>query len=910
MDGTQHVISDADLATAFEKHGAASCRMAADKVMGNGAIQRLRDIPYEKRSEFLGVLHLSANADSSDLPVIARQEPSAENKTDGQSEIEERADPTPVKPDLDQARRHIQLLTGHHNTRVNVRLFHDGKDKSKYATKLNGAIEELWPEIEARQAEGYGAFVVVNEGGNTDASITRTRALFIDGDDVPLPEQDKWHAAPDFLVIRDSAHWHAYWRVTDLPVEQFKQAQRRLAAYYGTDPTVSNRSRVMRLAGTLHLKDPAHPVLVALSGIDDWEGVPSGRGAADLLAGLPEVAVPEVEHIANEPARPKGSDRGGVTPVQLHEMLSYIDPTFDSSKPANFNTDEFGGDFEWGMSEWAGLARMIWNGEIPLVGEGAENFDWHGFTFAWSSGELWSERTGEVIVTSCPESMEALGARLSGETNSTHYTVGTIIKLARACGYNGKVGLSKEIDFEIGSDIELARRFLADLAREGGREVIHAEGEFYQFDGTHWAVLTKSDLRPRVHQYDGMRYGEQHRMIRLTQARVSSILHEAAVMVERPGFFDAAAIGINCCNGFIRFDQNGTPTLTPHDPGYRARHVMAATWRPDMDWSWEAPLLSELLNGCFRDDADKGQRIDLLSEICGAVAMGLSPQMLKQPKAFVLFGKHANNGKNQILDMIRGLVPPEAVVSVNPSQFDHDAYRVKLRGRLLNTASELGTARTIASEAFKYIVTGDPMTVNVKYRDPVEFRARAIHMFATNVLPPFQGGMDRGVRRRLIVLNFTRVFEPHEMIEGIGVRVASEQADALLAFAVAGASRLLRQGGYTEPPSSAATVRDWVLTADPVLAWVDSRTDYANGHAARQHDLYTDFTLWAQREGFDTKHLPAINNFVARVLANDGRLSTHRTGHGGRDGRVLRGLKLRTEGDGTFEREADYVLPN
>jgi hypothetical protein len=157
--------------------------------------------------------------------------------------------PSPLSQD--QAARHIEMLTGLTTTPIHARLIHDSS-RDALAFKLHGAVSELWPEIEARQAEGYGAFVVVNEGGHSDAEITRVRALFIDADKIPRPAD--WHAKPDFLIVRDALHWHAYWRVHDLPVAGFKAAQQRLAARYGSDRAVCNPSRVMRLAGTLHQK--------------------------------------------------------------------------------------------------------------------------------------------------------------------------------------------------------------------------------------------------------------------------------------------------------------------------------------------------------------------------------------------------------------------------------------------------------------------------------------------------------------------------------------------------------------------------------------------------------------------------------------------------------------------------------
>ena len=112
----------------------------------------------------------------------------------------------------DAAAKHIELLTVLPDTEIHVRLIHDFDKANKPTRKLYGKLNMLWPEIEAAQAQGYGAFLVVNEGGNTDPEITRVRALFLDADDVPLANIN-WHISPDFIVQRDATHWHAYWRL-------------------------------------------------------------------------------------------------------------------------------------------------------------------------------------------------------------------------------------------------------------------------------------------------------------------------------------------------------------------------------------------------------------------------------------------------------------------------------------------------------------------------------------------------------------------------------------------------------------------------------------------------------------------------------------------------------------------------
>lgn len=174
-----------------------------------------------------------------------------------------------------------------------------------HGRNLNGTLAECWGEIVTAQDGGAQVFLVVNEGGQKGAAIARVRAIFIDADNKPLP--DSWHAKPDFLVTRDAVHWHAYWLVFDMPPAGFTEAQDRLRAYYGTDH-VSDLPRVLRLAGTLHRKDPPKGVgitrLVAIEGGEDAVDAHleiTRRTAAELLAGLPPMPTTKSERRVADP---------------------------------------------------------------------------------------------------------------------------------------------------------------------------------------------------------------------------------------------------------------------------------------------------------------------------------------------------------------------------------------------------------------------------------------------------------------------------------------------------------------------------------------------------------------------------------------------------------------------------------
>ena len=435
----------------------------------------------------------------------------------------------------------------------------------------------------------------------------------------------------------------------------------------------------------------------------------------------------------------------------------------------------------------------------------------------------------------------------------------------------------------IGSDVEIARRVREDLEVEHG-DIVFCEGRIWYYDGTCWRAKSDNDVRLLVQSYDGAEYptaGRNPALVRLGAQRINSALRELSALCCNDEFFAIATKGINCASGFISFDRQGNPSLQPHDLEHRARHMLKGHWPLDATLECaEKSLLSKLLSGCFMGDDDADQKINLVAEVAAAAALGIATSLV-QPRALVLYGRTAENGKSQILDLLRGLFPSDAVAALPLHRFSDDKYLVQLAGRSLNACDELAPARTIGSEGFKLVITGEPVTARDVYRPAFQFRCGAQHVFATNHLPDFHGGMDRGVRRRLRVLSFERSIPKHERIAGIGQKICDEEADFVLDFFVEGASRLLQQGKFTEPPSSKRVERDWLVSSDPVIAWfedealVDTTAPPIPVQAA-----YQAFRDWARAQGYADSILPAVNTFSQRVTALDAALSSRRQGRG------------------------------
>ncbi|CAM3973599.1 Hypothetical protein HVIM_02732 [Roseomonas mucosa] len=147
------------------------------------------------------------------------------------------------------------------NAKWNLRTFDDNKSRNKknlIRTKSNVRPSDCERELVGLNNSGAGIFFVVNEGGHKDEDITRIRSVFIDIDQVVENEQkffeyftdiEKIGVVPHLIVRSSPGKFHVYWKVSDLPVAEFSAMQQRLVAYFESDKTVINPSRVMRLPG-------------------------------------------------------------------------------------------------------------------------------------------------------------------------------------------------------------------------------------------------------------------------------------------------------------------------------------------------------------------------------------------------------------------------------------------------------------------------------------------------------------------------------------------------------------------------------------------------------------------------------------------------------------------------------------
>jgi hypothetical protein len=161
--------------------------------------------------------------------------------------------------------RMVKFLAGDANS---IECFHglrkDGPWGRKSSRCIHGAItnREITSKLEDWNLNGFDLYMTVHlvrdgiKGNPKNGDIEEGRSLFIDSDGEPRPNQ--WHLPPDFIIEREDdpkRNWWAFWIINGkFPADQVEHYQKRIAEQYGTDPSVSDARRIIRLPGFIRYK--------------------------------------------------------------------------------------------------------------------------------------------------------------------------------------------------------------------------------------------------------------------------------------------------------------------------------------------------------------------------------------------------------------------------------------------------------------------------------------------------------------------------------------------------------------------------------------------------------------------------------------------------------------------------------
>jgi hypothetical protein len=184
-----------------------------------------------------------------------------------------------MRPDLIQAQAFLTALDKYADSWSFQTFADDGSGRQELIRLLHGTLDNHGATLEKLNDQGAGVFVTVNKTdgrGRKKSNITRARALFVDLDGAPIQPVRNSPTPPHIVVESSPGRYHAYWRVSNCPLDACELALKELIRRFDGDPACSDRSRVLRLPGFLHHK--REPFMVRVISMEPGEYLLSELG--------------------------------------------------------------------------------------------------------------------------------------------------------------------------------------------------------------------------------------------------------------------------------------------------------------------------------------------------------------------------------------------------------------------------------------------------------------------------------------------------------------------------------------------------------------------------------------------------------------------------------------------------------
>ncbi|XZO01364.1 MAG: DUF5906 domain-containing protein [Microcoleus sp.] len=289
-----------------------------------------------------------------------------------------------------------------------------------------------------------------------------------------------------------------------------------------------------------------------------------------------------------------------------------------------------------------------------------------------------------------------------------------------------------------------------------GTHWVSIGGQLFEFTGTHYELRSEATERRRILHWLST-YSEyvkgKYRCNRANSASVNEVYNYMVLAVA----VDPNTInpdGLNCANGVVKVNSDGTHSLVRHDPNQVYTYV-GCKYDPNID-----PTDCDRLLECL----EPPQREIFLRTAAAALNLKLVRSKLtgRGVKGLLCFGE-GSNGKDTLRAAL-ATVFGRGMTGKSLSDFkSYDNGRkfslAGVEGSICNWASE-NTAKVDLDtiQSLKQLITGDPLDIERKGKDSYEYKPAAIFFANCNKLPSITGG-TAAIDDRYGILSFKKTYK-------------------------------------------------------------------------------------------------------------------------------------------------------
>jgi putative DNA primase/helicase len=631
-----------------------------------------------------------------------------------------------MKPiDLDEARRFIALL-GKPAGAIRLRAFlhrcHPDKPTDK--GRKGGSSGKL---IREWQSEGRGVYVVVNDGGDTNDSITACRAFFAEWDDRPREWQlTAWQELklpePTFQIDTGGKSIHSYWVLADpITPSHWSLVQTRLLDYCDADRSIKNTSRVMRLPGTYYAE--------ADGSLGDMCKMVTTAGHRYSVADI-EAVLPSEEYYQHTPKAEQYQEEQHRGIDDIRDALSHI-----PSRVPGTGTYHIYRNIFWGLIKACGNADQAiglmqqhspqWQGLQQIAASGGEKINAGTFWY-WARHYGWRPPTPvrKQRRTQQPAEPDTINCQLYNKTDTEWL------------------------------DVIVDHVFMRQSPRW-----ICVDGILHYWCGTHYQPMADEELMPSIAALLSQLFVVDNRTgERCYPWKRPKYVDEALAWMRR--LLEPVPVNppnaINCSNGVVSWHWSGRKlnvTFEPHKPDIAFTYVT----NYDYDSNANPQHLWRLLDAVEPGDRDTLQRI-----LGSGLDLSKYRSTRGRPRAVLMIGA-GSNGKDTIRTALRDTLGSRNFTSCTLADFrQYDQGRkfpiAPLRGASVNWSSENSQFVHIDNlQSLKAAISGEELSYELKGVQESQFIPSSLFVFNLNKDPSLSGDQV-AIETRFHVFKFRKTF--------------------------------------------------------------------------------------------------------------------------------------------------------
>ena len=716
--------------------------------------------------------------------------------------------------------------------------------KFRYLDLTGGKRFPMSSEVQKENLneQGFCAFFTPNGFEGVDATINsciNLNSFYIDVDEKlsdEAIEKIKEKLDPSFIISTKNGY-HFYWLLDepiyksecspdewDESVHRWEKLEQNIVTYFKADPGVKDVPRILRLPDSYYWKKTGDAYKDGLKDAFKVVGIYKNTANTYSMDQVEEV-FPIVEQSLTFDKAPTNEKAKKMADAEKKNFFDRVNEAYPIQERDSFQSLLKGGDDSTLPREncannallvMASLMRQAgWTKDQAL--KHLEKTGWHGI-------EL--ERGGSQEIMNTVNSAFNSGYTYSYKNEIIAHNMTPEEHQKMQVAYTAVMKVRKEQDKLRFSNYE--REILSMHPYLKKNEI----GIVFNYKDGVYKMMSDQEISDMVLNglYDDMLWG--YRTKRNVSDKVACLISIIPLLV------------ISSDGGFLANVKNGllniyTKELQPHTPEY----VSLIQYPVDFDPTATCPIWKRCVAEWMSGGPEIEEKTKLIQQYSGYL---LSSSMLYD-KALFMVGD-GGNGKSTFIDTIAMIIGPDATSHIDLEGLYGHFGMDGLIGKRLNIIEEVH-GNYYQSNKLKKLISGEKVTIDIKYKPVFTFRPQAKFVFSVNLLPRVDD-TSAGTERRICVVQFINNYRKNPNVQlRSDMGLLSKELSGILNWMIDGANSLVDDGNFIVTKEQVRMLEEYRQENSSVEGFLSQCIILEKDSYIEAPDLYSEYKKWSLSDG-------------------------------------------------------------